>query len=296
MTKPDPVSQVRVPPPTPHGPYHKSPTENFDRLARAYDRATADMKAGWGFHVEEGMRSLPVFFVPEEATPHGTRFSTPIPDHAPFDDFLIVSEFMATHVRRRSPMKECEVGYLFESVTLDPKSLGFRASQWHAKDGSAVLPEEVEIHSPDGTTSGRVQEWNGEWEPGEIIPEHTTSTIEMMLTHVIGALTMLASPSHHIVIESPRRVRPSDSPKIPRSHERPRCILIKPNEVHKIYKHTGDESATLRTIAPHARRGYSKTLRAERYGDNKGKVIHVRPTWVGPGEWETAGRKYRIVP
>lgn len=40
------------------------------------------------------------------------------------------------------------------------------------------------------------------------------------------------------------------------------------------------ESYAERHVSPHWRRGHLRTLRAERYGDNRGKVIYVKPTTV----------------
>jgi hypothetical protein len=45
---------------------------------------------------------------------------------------------------------------------------------------------------------------------------------------------------------------------------------------------------------PHWRRGHIVTLRAERYGDNRGKTIWRRPAWVGPESWEWSGQIYTM--
>lgn len=45
----------------------------------------------------------------------------------------------------------------------------------------------------------------------------------------------------------------------------------------------------------HHRRAFFRKLRAERYGDNRGKLIPVRETWVGPTETKIDGKTYKVI-
>src|SRR3990167_7697935 len=74
----------------------------------------------------------------------------------------------------------------------------------------------------------------------------------------------------------------------------PRIILIDPKEAHR-YGHRADHGGSHASPIPHPRRGGPMTLRHPRYGENQGKVIWRRGTWVGDRECVHHGTTYRVL-
>lgn len=87
---------------------------------------------------------------------------------------------------------------------------------------------------------------------------------------------------------------PKHSAKIPRSHQRPRWLLITDKERTRYFRHdeTPQQPGELRHVAPHPRRGHYR-----RIGDNDdGSPRHawVRACWVGSTESEIRGARYTV--
>lgn len=107
-------------------------------------------------------------------------------------------------------------------------------------------------------------------------------------------------PRHHVVVETPRNFRPPKerAPKATRAQDKERVRLIMPEHLRRVYPHIDtarDGAKTSREMAPHFRRGHTKLLSSSRWKDKQGQRVVVRPTWVGPEDWEHQGLKYRVV-
>lgn len=105
------------------------------------------------------------------------------------------------------------------------------------------------------------------------------------------------TPERFIVQVTPRVVRPSNAPKIPRSHERPRYLLLRPHEIRERLgisdeQHEKDKRASPN---PHPRRKHYRTFRSDRYVKVQGKTITIPATWIGKSEGEVRGRKYKVM-
>jgi hypothetical protein len=121
-----------------------------------------------------------------------------------------------------------------------------------------------------------------------------------MARAIVIAIAYIDLPRHHCIMETPgcaekAAERAERSGKIPRLHDRARIRLIKPEEVRKVYPRLSEPGSTGKTVAPHQRRGFVRTLRSEKWGEKRGSTLYVRPTWVGPEQWEDSGTRYRVV-
>jgi hypothetical protein len=74
----------------------------------------------------------------------------------------------------------------------------------------------------------------------------------------------------------------------------PRIILLSP-EAAKAHGHRAQQGGTHASPRIHQRRGHWMTLRADRFGGNKGKQVWRKPAWVGEREWEHRGTHYRVL-
>ncbi len=107
-------------------------------------------------------------------------------------------------------------------------------------------------------------------------------------------------PRHHVVVETPRSYKPpkDKQPKATRAQDKERVRLILPEHLRRVYPAVDtarDGNKTDREMAPHFRRGHTKLLSSSRWKDKQGQRIVVRPTWVGPEDWDFNGLKYRVV-
>jgi hypothetical protein len=105
-------------------------------------------------------------------------------------------------------------------------------------------------------------------------------------------------PRHHLVVETPRSYRQEakERPKIPRIVDRPRVRIINPEHVANIRPATAsDGTVTKHAKSPHPRRGYTKYLTSDKWVAKRWQRIRIRPTWVGPGEWDLGKFQYRVV-
>jgi hypothetical protein len=114
---------------------------------------------------------------------------------------------------------------------------------------------------------------------------------------LLHALATLSAATDYIVEVVPPR---DDSPRAARTarikpwlRPLPECILLSPGDRHR-YGYP-DHGGTHASPTPHARRGHWRTLRAERYGANRGKRVWAREAWIGDREWQHEGRTYRII-
>ena len=106
-------------------------------------------------------------------------------------------------------------------------------------------------------------------------------------------------PRHHLVVETPKAYKPNTKtrPKITRAGDRPRVRIIDPEKVKQIRPEVNARDGThkARTVAPHMRRGHTKHLTAEHWKAKRWQTVRVRPSWVGPEDWEEGRFHYRVV-
>ena len=107
-------------------------------------------------------------------------------------------------------------------------------------------------------------------------------------------------PRHHVIVETPRSYKPpkDKQPKVTRAQDKERVRLIMPEHLRRVYPAVDtarDGNKTDREVSPHFRRGHTKLLSSSRWKDKQGQRIVVRPTWVGPEDWDFNGLKYRVV-
>jgi hypothetical protein len=111
------------------------------------------------------------------------------------------------------------------------------------------------------------------------------NAIDHSSKHVVEVMQLAADGK-------PMRARHTTKPW---TREDPRnVILIDPSEAKK-YGHRIDRCGTHASPIPHTRRGHYATLRADRFGVNKGKRIWRKPAWVGDTEWIFEGRQYKVI-
>jgi hypothetical protein len=129
------------------------------------------------------------------------------------------------------------------------------------------------------------------------IAERYRSDYALSIHTALDELYYVDLPRHHVVMEEPVNARRrANSPKVPRAQDRARVRLIDPEAVRRVYPHQpGAGDSGPRTVVPHARRGFTKYLRSERYKDKRWTRIRIRPTWVGPQEWIAGKYQYRVV-
>jgi hypothetical protein len=105
-------------------------------------------------------------------------------------------------------------------------------------------------------------------------------------------------PRHHLVVETPRSFSPDakERPKIPRITDRPRVRIIRPEHVAKVRPASAmDGTLTKGVKTPHPRRGYTRYLTSDKWVAKRWQRIRIRPTWVGPEEWDLGKFQYRVV-
>lgn len=79
----------------------------------------------------------------------------------------------------------------------------------------------------------------------------------------------------------------------PEQRKRTRYLVLPRKEAYRLV--TGDKSETGQQRAAHARRRHWKTLRAERYKEEKrGTRVMVRECWVGPRERVDGDTRYKV--
>lgn len=92
----------------------------------------------------------------------------------------------------------------------------------------------------------------------------------------------------------PRKLKPGQIRRIPRTHERPIYTILKP---HEIRKRMGLPSPVgKRSVTPHERRSHLRTLRSDFFRPTtRGKQILIPATWIGPSESVVGKRRYRVI-
>lgn len=103
--------------------------------------------------------------------------------------------------------------------------------------------------------------------------------------------TVQVSPT----VELSKKRKPQEK-KLRRYAEREHYIMLDKDEIADAW-HQTHRGGTHASPLPHLRRGHYKTLRAEKWKENRGKIIWVRATHVGGEvvEWRQGNTTYRVV-
>ncbi len=128
---------------------------------------------------------------------------------------------------------------------------------------------------------------------GDCTEHMSESLAENIITSIENALhelNYMLQPKHFILEEKPSKI---SKQKIPRSHLRPVYTLLTPDKIRKKLMIPGNGNDTKRTS--HERSGHYRTLKHERFGNNVGKRIWIKPTWIGPSEAKIGNKFYRVI-
>jgi len=116
---------------------------------------------------------------------------------------------------------------------------------------------------------------------------------------VLEVFDAIDAASKHFVEVT--RIPNPGKPQKPRHDKKPwtrddlhEVILIDLAEAKK-YGHRVDRGGSHASPIPHTRRGHYATLRADRFGANRGKRVWRKPAWIGDTEWIFEGRQYRVI-
>ena len=128
----------------------------------------------------------------------------------------------------------------------------------------------------------------------------TPNVYQAVLRNAASALEEVMffnTPDRFVVERSPdvvRKPKAKGLPEIRRSNERPRYIMLRPEEIRERFGVTDAVVQDRRAPTPHARRRHYRTLHDDRFTNKAGQVIVVKASWVGPSEGEFKGRRYKV--
>ena len=106
-------------------------------------------------------------------------------------------------------------------------------------------------------------------------------------------ISQIYQKDRFILESSSTKKRNNKSNKIARSHDRPKYTILKPKEIRT---KTGMSSGiTGNKRSPHERRAHCRVLRHKRYGENIGKTIKIKSTWIGESEKVVGNKKYKVI-
>jgi len=116
------------------------------------------------------------------------------------------------------------------------------------------------------------------------------ATFSVVLTQCIAA----CRPGTWVLREMvSAKMAGADSPKIPRSHQRPRWIVVSDEERARYFRsNDGDADGERRQIAAHPRRAHYRLVGF--HEDGSRRYTWVRACWVGPQEATMRGARYRV--
>lgn len=147
-----------------------------------------------------------------------------------------------------------------------------------------------------------LNQYNIDWSLGDAMDTNVTKFEQDLCTNVDTALIQLdyASKARQTVIEEtpPTVIRNPGGKHIPRASERPRIIVLDPDEVLHLRKHPSSppQGGHHATPAAHLRRAHQRTLRAERWKKKRGQTIEIDAMMICPEMAWTVGRTtYKVV-
>jgi hypothetical protein len=115
-------------------------------------------------------------------------------------------------------------------------------------------------------------------------------------------IMLMSNPSDVILEVSPKTINPKR--KYKRTSERPSYTIVRPNEARRrmglAELDHADRSGSISERRAHWRQEHTRTLRAESWGENRGKVINVARAWIpaiwyGEREGTVGMHKYRVI-
>jgi hypothetical protein len=139
-------------------------------------------------------------------------------------------------------------------------------------------------------------------------PEEQKMMVNEQKRHVLFCKVLL----YHLALRTDYLVeeRPAQQPRKPRpdKDKKPWCYMYLPRVILLPPQHLAaprtpssapqgspPEEGSHMGKRPHQRRSHWRTLRSERYGQNRGRRIRVREAWIGPREFCMNGNVYRVI-
>jgi len=103
-------------------------------------------------------------------------------------------------------------------------------------------------------------------------------------------------PNRFILEATPKKChddRPVQPGRVLRSPFRRQYTILKPDEIRERLGLPPSGSGGPK--APHERRRHTRTYKADRYVEMKGKTVVIPATWIGPSEAVVKGTKYKVL-
>ncbi len=105
----------------------------------------------------------------------------------------------------------------------------------------------------------------------------------------------ISQPSRFIVRMIPDKVWPSNSPKIPRQHQRPIYTLLNKEEIKTRFLVSQPRVGEHADPSPHWRRAHLRRLSSDKFVNKVGQVVPVKSCWVGPDEFQQGRKTYKVL-
>jgi len=115
------------------------------------------------------------------------------------------------------------------------------------------------------------------------------------LQSAFWAIFSICEPSRFIVRMIPDKVWPSNSPKIPRQHQRPIYTLLNKEEIKTRFLVSQPRIGEHADPSPHWRRAHLRRLSSEKFVNKVGQVVPVKSCWVGPDEFQQGRKTYKVL-
>ena len=124
----------------------------------------------------------------------------------------------------------------------------------------------------------------------------SSSPVNDAVTAIEELLCLTKDPDTFVFEQSPTKPRKTKPGRIARSQDRPKYILLKPDDIRRVMKvdQTAGSAPGTKKRA-HERRAHVRVLRSERFTKKRGAIIPVPAVWVGPTERVIGNQRYRVI-
>ena len=170
--------------------------------------------------------------------------------------------------------------------------------------GGIMIPTGVGEHGELGSAFGFTT-WVRFDHDGRTAAPHAPANLDACaqltmndLCYALRELWYVQQPKRWIVRVTPKILNgraTEDRPKIARSHQRPRYIVVSDRELVRYIGNDPPEGEGRKLKAGHRRRGHWRLLESPRFRFKRGRSIWTRPTWVGPKEGVRGGEHYEVL-
>ena len=117
-------------------------------------------------------------------------------------------------------------------------------------------------------------------------------------------IAIVNTPARFVVQESTegiekqrKKILAKKHPRLIRTDLRPKYTLLRPNEIRKLRGDRNDPTpgATHSSPCPHLRRRHMRTFHSQYFRNRQGQSITIEAKWIGPSEFQTAGKLYKVL-